>query len=59
MPSAKHLRLYPKPPSRKPRTPDESDKPVPAYAIEGGPINDRSGKATERMRKQGYRIPAE
>ena len=55
MPSAKHLRLYPKP-RPKPPLPKPS---VPSYAIEGGLINDRSGKATARMRKQGYRIPPE
>mgnify|MGYP001560395742 CR=1 FL=1 len=49
MGSAKRERLYPSPSSPK------AKKSIPFW-VEGGRINDRSGKEGERLRRQGYRL---
>ena len=49
MPSSKHERLYGE---RKPR---RKVNQAPSY-VEGGLINDRSGQATKRLRRQGFQL---
>lgn len=52
MPSAKHERLYGEKQKEK-KTPPAGG--VPPW-VEGGLVNDRSGKGTDRLRQQGFKL---
>ena len=63
MPSAKHERLYGAPVQQaqkkkvgEPLTTGQTQRMMDA-ATEGGLVNDRTGRATRRMRTRGYRLP--